>query len=138
MTITLSRKRCLIMLSYLRIQCNVEDGVDARWHFDTYCRNHWHHRTNSTIQKYMFIIFKYTYISNYTVYQCYEYTQILLPIWYKDVNEAQYSIWRPTQKVWHLHSKYQSKCSMISLKWLAPYFGRFDSAPKLSNNIIFG
>ena len=71
------------------------------------------------------------------VYQNYQYTRILLPVWYKDVNKAQYSIWRPTQKVRHLHSKYQSKCSMISLKWLAPYFRRFNSLPKLSNNILF-
>ena len=54
------------------------------------------------------------------------------------MNKAQYSIWRPTQKVRHLHSKYQSKCSMISLKWLAPYFRGFNSLPKLSNNIMFG
>ena len=72
------------------------------------------------------------------MYQNYKYTRILLPVWYKDVNKAQYSIWRPTQKVRHLHSKYQSKCSMISLKWLAPDFRRFNSLPKLSNNIIFG
>ena len=65
-------------------------------------------------------------------------TKILLPIWYKDVNEAQYSIWRPTQKICQLHSKYQSKCSMVSLKWLAPYFRWFDSLSKLANDIIFG
>ena len=136
----LLRKLCIILMSYLRIQCNVEDGVDAGWHFDTYCRNHWHHWTNSTIQRYAFIMFEYTYISNYyyVVYQNYQYTRILLPVWYKDVNKAQYSIWRPTQKVRHLHSKYQSKCSMISLKWLAPYFRGFNSLPKLSNNIMFG
>ena len=79
----------------------------------------------------MYICFKF-------LCQNYEYTKILLPIWYKDVNEAQYSIWRPTQKICQLHSKYQSKCSMVSLKWLAPYFRRFDSFPKLSNCIIFG
>ena len=60
----LIRKLCIILLSYLRIQCDVEDGVDAGWHFDTYCRNHWHHWTNSTIQRYTFIMFEYTYISN--------------------------------------------------------------------------
>ena len=80
--------------------------------------------------------FKWHYY--YVVYQNYQYTRILLPVGYKDVNKAQYSIWRPTQKVRHLHSKYQSKCSMISLKWLAPYFRGFNSLPKLSNNIIFG
>ena len=54
------------------------------------------------------------------------------------MNEAQYSIWRPTQKIRQLHSIYQSKGSMISLKGLASYFRRFNCLPKLSDNVTFG